>query len=54
MRAGRIVERGETDRIFTSPQHAYTKELLSAIPRPDPSRRRRSRMRTRDMRIPKT
>lgn len=33
---GVIVEQGETEEIFTNPQHPYTKALLSAIPIPDP------------------
>ncbi|MFQ6393846.1 dipeptide ABC transporter ATP-binding protein [Nocardia sp. KC 131] len=32
MREGRIVETGYTTDIFDSPQHEYTRELLSAIP----------------------
>ena len=32
MREGRIVEHGETARIFTSPQHPYTRQLLAAAP----------------------
>jgi ABC-type oligopeptide transport system ATPase subunit len=36
MYLGRIVEMGDTRRLFSSPQHAYTKALLSAIPVPDP------------------
>jgi peptide/nickel transport system ATP-binding protein len=36
MRHGRIVELAPTARIFTAPQHAYTKILLSAVPSPDP------------------
>jgi len=39
MRQGRIVETGATDRVFDSPQHAYTRTLLDAIPVPDPRRR---------------
>jgi peptide/nickel transport system ATP-binding protein len=34
MRSGRIVETGSTADIFGNPQHEYTRELLSAIPRP--------------------
>jgi ABC-type oligopeptide transport system ATPase subunit len=36
MRNGRVVELAETARIFTAPQHPYTKILLSAVPSPDP------------------
>jgi oligopeptide transport system ATP-binding protein len=33
MRRGEVVEQGETDKIFSSPQHEYTKALLDAEPR---------------------
>ena len=33
MQAGEIVEEGETEAIFTDPQHAYTRALLDAVPR---------------------
>jgi oligopeptide transport system ATP-binding protein len=33
MRAGRIVELAETDRLFDAPQEPYTRELLAAVPR---------------------
>lgn len=36
MRKGRIVELAPTAGIFSDPQHAYTKILLSAVPSPDP------------------
>jgi ABC-type glutathione transport system ATPase component len=32
MRSGEIVEQGDTKSVFTSPQHAYTRALLDAIP----------------------
>jgi peptide/nickel transport system ATP-binding protein len=32
MRLGEIVETGPTEEIFRDPQHAYTKELLDAVP----------------------
>jgi peptide/nickel transport system ATP-binding protein len=32
MNAGKIVEIGETEQIFTDPQHPYTQSLLSAAP----------------------
>ena len=35
MYAGRIVERASTKELFANPQHAYTKGLLSSIPRID-------------------
>ena len=37
---GKIVEIGERDRIIHDPQHEYTKALLSAVPEPDPRRKR--------------
>jgi peptide/nickel transport system ATP-binding protein len=36
MRNGKIVEIGDTEEVFTNPQHEYTRELLSAVPIPDP------------------
>ena len=36
MRAGRIVELAPTARIFTAPEHAYTRLLLASVPSPNP------------------
>lgn len=36
MNHGRLVELAPTEEIFESPQHGYTRALLSAIPIPDP------------------
>ena len=33
---GHLVETGTTQEIFSSPQHAYTKNLLAAVPIPNP------------------
>jgi ABC-type glutathione transport system ATPase component len=33
MKLGKVVERGESERVFSSPQHAYTRQLVASIPR---------------------
>jgi ABC-type glutathione transport system ATPase component len=40
LRRGRVVEEGPADTIFARPEHPYTRELLAAVPIPDPSRAR--------------
>ena len=37
MYAGRLVEMAPTEALFDSPQHPYTRALLSAIPHPTPT-----------------
>jgi microcin C transport system ATP-binding protein len=37
MNQGQIVEQGGVERVFTSPQHSYTRALLAAEPKPDPA-----------------
>jgi len=38
MHRGAFVEQGDARAILTRPQHAYTRELIAAIPVPDPRR----------------
>ena len=43
MKAGEIVEQGETASVFSNPQHTYTQSLIAAVPRlPDPDALKRS------------
>jgi glutathione transport system ATP-binding protein len=39
---GQIMEMGSRAQVFETPQHDYTRRLLSAVPVADPTRRRRS------------
>jgi oligopeptide transport system ATP-binding protein len=40
MEKGRLVELGPADRLYSRPEHDYTKALLAAVPVPDPRRMR--------------
>jgi ABC-type oligopeptide transport system ATPase subunit len=42
---GEIVEIGDAENIYQRPGHPYSRTLLAAVPRPDPSRNRRMRIR---------
>jgi microcin C transport system ATP-binding protein len=37
MKEGRIVEQGQVARVYSAPEHPYTKALLEAQPKPDPA-----------------
>jgi oligopeptide/dipeptide ABC transporter ATP-binding protein len=32
MKQGRIVESGDSERVYNNPEHPYTRQLLEAIP----------------------
>jgi oligopeptide transport system ATP-binding protein len=38
MYLGKVVEMGETEKLFNNPMHPYTKALFAAVPRPEPGR----------------
>jgi oligopeptide transport system ATP-binding protein len=52
MYLGRVVELADTGRIFENPKHPYTKALLSAVPIPDPTKRKMLQVLEGDVPIP--
>jgi glutathione transport system ATP-binding protein len=38
MSHGSIIEQGDSEEIFSQPRHDYTRQLLAAVPQPDPAR----------------
>lgn len=52
MYLGKIVETASKNELFNHPQHPYTRALLSAIPTPDPKKRKKGQILTGDVPSP--
>ena len=52
MYLGKIVEEGETEQVFSNPQHPYTKVLLEAVPLPEAGQDRRTNVAVGDVPSP--
>ena len=50
MHDGKIVEQGQAEAVYTSPQSDYTRALLAAVPVPDPERMRARKAERRSLR----
>jgi peptide/nickel transport system ATP-binding protein len=48
MYLGNLVEIGDSETIYRQPSHPYSKALLSAVPHPDPDKKRPNRVQLRD------
>jgi oligopeptide transport system ATP-binding protein len=49
MYLGRLVELADSDQLYESPKHPYTKALLSAVPIPDPEYKKESQLLSGDL-----
>jgi oligopeptide/dipeptide ABC transporter ATP-binding protein len=52
MYLGKIVELAENSEIYERPMHPYTRALISAVPAPDPSRKRKKKILNSDIPTP--
>ncbi|MGW6707322.1 dipeptide ABC transporter ATP-binding protein [Streptomyces sp. NPDC054956] len=54
MRSGAIVEEGPVDEVYDRPEHAYTRQLLAAVPSLDPALAAERRLGRRRLAAPRT